>query len=141
MLGRCNCGAVSFKLTGPLPGLYQCHCTLCRKQGGSSSNTATIVASNRFIWLTGLQGVGQWRKSSGFSSDFCQSCGSTVPNPLRDSDYMWIPMGLVEQEAGKIVVHIYTASKAPWTQLPDGIQKFKTMPDNLDAFVAILNQR
>ena len=44
MQGKCLCGQVAFEILGAVPKLYQCHCSLCRKQGGSTSNTATIVA-------------------------------------------------------------------------------------------------
>ena len=32
--GSCLCGRVRFEVTAPFPKLYQCHCSLCRKQGG-----------------------------------------------------------------------------------------------------------
>ncbi len=53
MRGKRLCEAVEFEILGEVPGLYQCHCSLCRKQGGSTSNTATIVANNKFRWLKG----------------------------------------------------------------------------------------
>ncbi|MGL1066984.1 GFA family protein, partial [Vibrio vulnificus] len=28
--GNCLCGEVSFELSGELPPIYQCHCSLCR---------------------------------------------------------------------------------------------------------------
>jgi hypothetical protein len=35
----CNrlCGQIEFRIVGEIPKLCQCHCSLCRKQGGSSS--------------------------------------------------------------------------------------------------------
>ncbi|WP_458358993.1 GFA family protein, partial [Vibrio parahaemolyticus] len=29
MKGNCLCGEVSFELSGELPPIYQCHCSLC----------------------------------------------------------------------------------------------------------------
>ena len=80
--GSCLCGDVSFEVDGPFPKLYQCHCSLCRKQGGSVSNTGLIVAADKFRWRSGEAAIGQWQRSSGFRSWFCKRCGSTVPNPL-----------------------------------------------------------
>jgi hypothetical protein len=48
MYGKCLCVLVSFDIIDVVPELYQCHCSLCRKQGGSSSNTAAIFAKNIF---------------------------------------------------------------------------------------------
>ena len=58
--GSCLCGRVQFQVSGPFPKLYQCHCSLCRKQGGSVSNTGLIVAADKFRWLSGEEGIGQW---------------------------------------------------------------------------------
>jgi len=139
MLGECNCGEVKVEVTGQLPGLYQCHCHLCRKQGGSSSNTATLVDKQQFKWLSGELSVKRWRKSSGFSSFFCMHCGSTVPNPLRDSEYIWLPMGLFEHVESEIVAYIYCDDKASYTRLHQGIRQFASMP-TVEEFVAVLNQ-
>jgi len=91
--GSCLCGAVRFEVDGPFPSLYQCHCSLCRKQGGSVSNTGLIAAADTFRWLEGEDRIGKWQRSTGFRSHFCQHCGSTVPNPLRDTGYVWVPAG------------------------------------------------
>lgn len=48
MRAKCLCNAVEFEVSGPLPVLYQCHCALCLKQSGSTSNTATIVSLENF---------------------------------------------------------------------------------------------
>ena len=30
-------------------------------------------------------------------SNFCNVCGSTVPNSLRDVPYVWVPVGLIDE--------------------------------------------
>ena len=55
MRGKCLCGLIEFEIVGVAPKLYQCHCSLCRKQGGASSNTAAIVAKEQFRWLAGQE--------------------------------------------------------------------------------------
>src|SRR5689334_20055194 len=94
--GQCLCGAVSFEADARGPGLYRCHCSLCRRQSGGASNAATIVPLASFRWLSGEQLIRSWVKSTGFRSDFCSTCGSPVPNRLRDGDHVWVPAGLLE---------------------------------------------
>ena len=131
--GSCLCGRVRFEVTGPFPKLYQCHCSLCRKQGGSVSNTGLIVAADKFRWLSGEDGIGKWQRSTGFRSHFCQRCGSTVPNPLRDTGYIWIPAGALD-DAGALEIgaQLFLGSKSAW-DLPrsDGLQ-FDTAPSLVD---------
>jgi hypothetical protein len=122
--GSCLCGRVRFEVDAPFPKLYQCHCSLCRKQGGSVSNTGLIAAAERFRWLTGEDGIGKWQRSTGFRSHFCQSCGSTLPNPLRDSGYVWVPAGALDDPGTlEIAAQIFLGSKVEWDQpRSDGLQ-------------------
>jgi hypothetical protein len=130
MLGKCLCEAVSFDIVGAVPKLYQCHCSLCRKQGGSVSNTATVVAAENFRWLSGQELISSYVKPTGFRSDFCSRCGSTVPNPLRNTPYVWVPTGLFDgHEALGIAVHLYVGSRAAWDTATLTGTLYDTMPD------------
>ena len=122
MRGKCLCGEVEFELAGKILALYQCHCSLCRKQSGSAASAATIVAAEDFRWIRGKEVVGSWIKDTGFRSDFCRNCGSPVPNPLRTLPYVWIPAGLLEEREGlQIRLHVFYGSRAEWdTAKPEG---------------------
>lgn len=119
MRGHCLCGQIEFEIDGGHFKLYQCHCSLCRRQGGSLSNAATIAPNEKFRWLRGVESISSWEKESGFRSDFCSICGSAVPNPLRNLPYFWVPAGLLEgNNELKIVAHLCVASKASWDSAP-----------------------
>jgi len=137
--GSCLCGAIRFAVDGPFPLLYQCHCSLCRKQGGSVSNTGLIVAADKYRWLEGEALVSQWARATGFRSYFCSRCGSPVPNPLRDTGYVWVPSGLLDGDGPlEIGAQLYVDSKAAWDTLPTGGKRFKTAPD-LTELIALLH--
>ena len=139
MRGKCLCGAIEFEITGPIPKLYQCHCSLCRKQGGSSSNTGAVVESRHFRWVSGQDRVGSFAKPTGFRSDFCSSCGSPVPNPLRKTSYTWVPAGLLEgSEELEIAVHLYVGSRASWDTAALSGAQYETMPEMLE-FIRLLH--
>ena len=140
MKGSCLCGEVRFEITEPISSLYQCHCNLCQKQSGSTSNTATIVSLYGFKWLKGEQLISHWQKASGFTSHFCQSCGCPVPNQLRALPYFWIPMGLMDEQIdAQITLHLCCNSKAPWDLLAsDSGEQYLDMPESLDAFINAL---
>lgn len=140
MRGECLCGRVEFEIVGDFPRLYQCHCSLCRKQGGSSSNTATIVSAENFRWLSGQEHISSWVKDTGFRSDFCSKCGSPVPNPLRSTPYYWIPIGLLRNERQlEIAAHLFVGSKSPWDVIaPPGV-RFETAPE-LSELISLLHR-
>lgn len=139
MRGQCLCETVQFEIIGPTPRLYQCHCSLCRKQGGSVSNTATIIPAEHFRWLSGEDCISSYVKPTGFRSDFCTRCGSTVPNPLRSTPYVWVPSGMFDSsEQLEIVAHLYVGSRAAWDTAPLAGTPYDTMPD-FATLVAELN--
>lgn len=130
MHGKCLCGQVEFEIVGAVPKLYQCHCSLCRKQGGSTSNTAMIVAAENFRWLAGEEQISSWVKETGFRSDFCSTCGSPVPNPLRSTPYFWVPAGLFDDDTPlEVVAHLFVGSKSPWDNISSPATQYETSPE------------
>ena len=130
MIGKCLCGAIQFKINGVVPNLYQCHCSLCRKQSGSSSSAATLIHESNFSWLSGEDRISKYKLEDGFTSRFCSICGSPVPNRLRETDKIWVPAGLLAGEIdSQIVVHIYTKSKASWEKILNKGKQYDEMPD------------
>lgn len=138
MKGVCNCGSVSFTVTGTMPRMYQCHCSLCQKQSGSGSNSATIVNLDNFKWDSGTEFIKQWKKESGFSSHFCQNCGCPTPNSFG-SKYMWVPVGLMSGVDSKIDAHLCLASKSKWDSPSEALRNYQEMPENLEEFVQFLH--
>ena len=95
MKGSCLCGEIEFELAVQPVKFYRCHCSLCRKQSGTGFNLATLVKASQFSWCQGEEKIRSWSKPSGYRTDFCSGCGSTVPNILRNLPYVWIPVGLL----------------------------------------------
>jgi hypothetical protein len=140
MIGKCLCGEVEFEVVGIIPNLYQCHCSQCRKQGGSASNSATIVNKIQFSWKFGEKLITQYKDKSGFNSHFCSACGSPVPNKLVDSELVWIPAGALEDSDDlEIVAHLFVGSKAPWENISNTGIQYEEMP-SLDELSKILQR-
>ncbi len=128
--GECLCGSVQFEVTGGLKNLYQCHCSLCRKVTGSAANAATFVARDMFEFLAGEEIISSYKKSSGYRSDFCSSCGSPVPNQIGETDLYWVPAGLFEStDDMSVVVHLHMASAANWDVSTRNGELFDHAPD------------
>ena len=138
MKGVCNCGAVSFTVSGGMPAMYQCYCSLCQKQSGAAANASTIVSVDHFEWNTGEQSIRQWKKESGFNSHFCEQCGSPTPNPLG-AKYMWIPVGLMHGVSSRISAHLWLSAKSVWDSPCEAERNYQGMPDNLNEFIEFLH--
>ncbi|WOH36389.1 GFA family protein [Thalassotalea fonticola] len=130
MVGQCLCRYIAFKVLGCLPNLYQCHCSLCRKLSGSTSDTATFLNIEQFQWVKGTDAISSFILESGYRSDFCKRCGSTVPHLMQNEVQYWIPAGLLEQDADSMVTaHLFVESKASWDVVSGDAIQYSTMPD------------
>ena len=138
MRGQCLCGAVAFEVNASSLKLYRCHCSLCRRQSGTASSLATIVPNSQFKWLAGRDKVTCWEMESGFRSYFCSACGSPVPNPLRTTNNMWVPAGLLDPHASlSVAADIYLGSKADWDPTQPAGMQHDELPDR-HVFLSVL---
>lgn len=128
--GSCLCGNIEFSCdlgSSPIK-IYQCYCSLCKKQSGSSSNSATIIPSEKFEWIKN-KGIKVWQKSTGFTAHFCEICGCGVPN-IFAKKYYWIPAGLLDLTCDvKVVAHLCLSSHSSWHELNQDSKKYEGLPD------------
>lgn len=130
MNGKCLCGVVEFTLSGDIPNLYQCHCSLCRKVTGSSANAAFRISRDQFEWKKGNENISEFISQGGFKSHFCTTCGSPLPNLTANDDAYWVPVGLLEEARQlEVVAHLFVGSKAAWDVIADSGEHFDEMPD------------
>lgn len=130
MIGSCLCGDVEFEVDATEFNIYQCHCSLCKKQSGTSSNSSTLVNHDNFRFIKGSDSINSWIKDTGFRSDFCSKCGSPVPNPLRGFNLYWVPIGLLPVTVkATVVVHLCVSTISSWHWMDSGMAQFQDVPD------------
>lgn len=128
--GECLCGQVSFKVTQNIQVIYHCYCSLCRKQSGTGHNAASMVKADQFFWINGKQHITIYQKKTGFTSAFCQICGSPVPNQIGKTEWIWLPLGLLNQEIHpQQHLKFCMASKAGWVENLMSDQSYANLPD------------
>lgn len=123
--GECNCGAVRFESDADLPGVYVCHCSICRRYTGSNGIAVVLVPQEQFRWIRGQDLIATWKKpGADWQSWFCSICGSAVPGE-NDAASMYVPAGSITQggDALKVIRHIWVGSKAAWDEIGDAGQQ------------------
>ena len=136
--GQCLCGEVAFTIDEIPSGIYQCHCSECRKITGTSSNASCLVTERNFSWVKGQSNILSYTHKSGYRSDFCGTCGSLLPNKIKEKPLYWVPVGALEStQEMEVKAHLCISSKASWEKnIESGIQ-YSEVPDFQELLMTI----
>jgi hypothetical protein len=127
--GSCLCGQVRFELDGVPQFINHCHCSMCRKAHGAAFGSFLHADGNGFRWLVGESRVTNYPSSPGNVRAFCSVCGSNVPVLEDEGRHVIIPAGVLDDDPlVRPVVHIHTASRAPWFAITDALPQFAEFP-------------
>ena len=121
--GSCLCGAVRYEIRGALGPMSHCHCAMCRKAHGAAFGTYSRVRRSDFALLAGAERIRAFRSSAKVTRTFCDTCGSTLQWITDDRpDALDVAIGTLDDDPGiRPSLHIFTASKAPWFEITDGL--------------------
>jgi hypothetical protein len=132
MKGSCLCGAVRFSVTGTPTAFDLCHCSRYRASSGSAFVAELVFKAAEFEWTSGGSLVKTYaapvrNTPPGYRRAFCTVCGAPVPTV--DGDIIRIPAGtLVDDPNIRPQRHIFVDFKAPWFQITDSLDQFRTKP-------------
>ncbi len=126
--GSCNCGAVTFTISGDLPGPDACHCSQCRKQTGHYL-VSTDVRRDA-LNISGGKNVTWFHSSQKVRRGFCTICGSVLFwDPLTGTDWTGVAMGAIDAPTGtQLAAHIFTADKGDYYDISDNVRQEEKPP-------------
>ena len=113
MTGGCLCGAVAYRVSGPLRPVIACHCQQCRKTSGH--HVAATSALREDVAITG--DVRWFRSSETAQRGFCPICGS---NLFWDGpgSHLSIFAGTLDAPTGLALTgHIFCADKGDYYEI------------------------
>lgn len=122
--GACACGYVRYRMTSDPLIVHGCHCSLCQRQNGSAFAVNALIEEDRVQILEGeLTGITVPSPSGKGQRIFrCPKCQVALWSYyLTFHDKVrFIRVGTLD-DPGRLPpdVHIYTAAKQPWFELPE----------------------
>ena len=125
--GQCLCGSVTWAFFGQTESAYHCHCQRCRKAHGAPFGTYYFVVKENFCWTGIRDTIGYYRSSPTLTRSFCRTCGSVVPDAYHTDRFLFVPAG-AHDDGPEIIANIFVASKAPWHDITDNLQKYNGHP-------------
>ena len=127
--GGCLCGAMQYRIDGPLRQAEHCHCSMCRRFHGAAFSTYADFDPSHFRWLQGEEHLGVYEPTPGKGWAFCTQCGSSLGLPGSDGRLAGIALGTVEGDPGiRPSEHIFVGSKAPWFDITDALPQHTERP-------------
>ncbi len=130
--GGCLCGAVTYRVTGPLRPVIACHCAQCRKSSGHHV-AATSVARDD-IEISG--GVTWYQSSETARRGFCGRCGSSLFWDGAGAN-LSIFAGTLDGPTGLTLAgHIFCANKGDYYEIADDLPKADGYDPDLTTMVS-----
>lgn len=119
--GSCLCGAVRFRVAGPLPAPDACHCNACRKVSGHYFVSTDVKRAA--LSVSGQVHLRWYQSSEKVRRGFCGTCGSTLFfDPVIETDWTAVAMGAFEGPTGThLGKHIFVAEKGDYYDIADGL--------------------
>jgi hypothetical protein len=74
--GGCQCGAVRFRVTGPIRHTSLCHCRMCQKAFAAPFGAFLSVAIGDVAWTRGERK--RFQSSNAVARGFCGDCGTPL---------------------------------------------------------------
>ncbi len=126
--GGCQCGAVRYRVKGPLRGVINCHCTMCQRLHGSAG--AHSKAKKASISILEDRGLKWYATSERARRGFCGECSSTLFWEPVGQDATGIVAGTLDQPTGlKTIGHIFVGEKPDFYELTDDVPQFEGSSD------------
>ena len=121
--GSCLCGAVRYKVDGPLRPVVYCHCRQCRKTSGHFvAASACDTEALRLVEDVGLR----WYDSSPHAQrGFCAVCGGSLFWRPREGGQVSIMAGTIDAPTGiRAIAHIFVDDASDYHDMADGLPQF-----------------
>ncbi len=126
--GGCLCGAVRYRVRGPLRDVVNCHCTMCQRLHGNFGPHSK--ARKEDITITKSDGLVWYETSEVARRGFCRDCGSGLFWEPVEQDATGIIAGSLDNPGElKTIGHIFVGEKSSFYEISDELPQFAGSSD------------
>lgn len=119
--GRCECGAVRYRVEDEFRYAANCHCSQCRAATGSAFKPFAGIERDKLELTEGGDGLLVFGEDD-LNNTRCATCGSLLFSVVREGTYVHVALGsLVDPPGIRPTEHIFVGSKAPWFEITDDL--------------------
>ncbi len=118
--GSCLCGAVRYRISGPMRPVVYCHCEQCRRTSGH--HVAATACHPDDIDMSDDGSLTWFRSSDVADRGFCARCGSNLFYRPRHRKWLSIMAGSLDGPTDlAAAAHIFVGSKSDYYVICDGL--------------------
>jgi hypothetical protein len=123
--GKCECGAVRYRVADEFLYASNCHCSRCRAATGSAFKPFAGIEREKLEIVEGADTLLVNGEES-LNDTRCAGCGSLLFSVVRNGEYVHVALGsLVDAPSMRPTKHIFVGSKAPWFEITDELPQFE----------------
>ena len=124
LTGKCECGAVRYRVEDAFLYSMNCHCSRCRAATGSAFKAFAGIEREKLELTDGADRL-LIHGEPELNDTRCSACGSLLYSVVRDGAYVHVALGsLVDAPTIRPTKHIFVGSKAPWFEITDDLPQF-----------------
>jgi hypothetical protein len=121
--GGCACGAVRYRMTSRPMFVHCCHCRSCQRETGASFALNAMIEADRVVLVQGAPETVSTPSYSGKGQKIlrCPDCRVALWSHYAGSGeaVSFLRIGTLDDpDCLAPDIHIFTASKQPWIELP-----------------------
>ena len=125
--GSCLCGFARYAVPDAFEYSLICHCSQCRRATGAAAKPFAGIAADR-LRVEAPEVLLLYGDADGHDAH-CPRCGSLLFSIVRDGTYAHVTLGtLIDEPSIRPSAHIFTASKASWDVIGDGLPQHAGFP-------------
>jgi len=119
--GKCECGAVRYRVADEFRYAANCHCSNCRAATGSAFKPFAGIERSKLELTDGGDKLLIWGDDDG-NHTRCGVCGSLLYSVVRDGAWVHVALGsLTDPPSIRPSEHIFVGSKAQWFEITDDL--------------------
>ena len=127
LAGKCECGAVRYRVADEFRYAANCHCSRCRAATGSAFKPFAGIEREKLELTDGGDSL-LVHGEEDLNDTRCRLCGSLLFSVVRDGAYVHVALGsLVDAPSIRPTQHIFVGSKAPWFEITDDLPQFEEL--------------
>ncbi len=129
--GHCTCGTVHYRADVAPLITHCCHCSWCQRETGSAFVVNALVERDQLV-VEGLVEIVDTPSCSGRGQKItrCPTCRVALWSSYSSPAFAFVRVGTMDEPSRfPPDVHIFTSTRQPWVQLPDGVLAFTEFYD------------